>query len=435
MEIQLKRGMSIDECKAAIRLLVTKHGHQVLGMQWLDDHGYNALRRRINYHKISFDSIAQELDIHAEWKNNIRTKYGQLKAYTEKEVHELWSELIQKHGVVVLHKGWLRSNGHVSLHTACKRLKVSKKNIANENGILQEYINYVKGTRNRWADEQRWTKDKMYECLQDIANLYDGIPSQDFLKHNGYGAILGALARAKISFADVVDKFGGVRSRLTSKNGLTWRSYPECALSDFLYARGIFHTIGKRYEAPFTVDSNEYGIYDMHFTATKVPFKDQVIDVEIWGSKDVHYSDKYEKRKEQKLEYNKDNKNFLCMDYQSCYKDCDLKPILDQYIDVDIIVNVPVNGFITDTTNWSLIDRVVFRANEICEKLGEHNLPPSNWFRRIAEYDSRKVHHWEPESWHPFLYNISLIGGFVVLRKARQENIATRKNFPHQKTT
>jgi hypothetical protein len=421
MDFELKRGMTIDECKVAIRILVKQHGPYVLANQWMDDHGYNALRRRVSYLGMSFEAVAKELHIHDEWKQNIRTRYAKRNAYTVSDVQNLWSKLIQERGAIVLHKGWLSQHGYVNLQSACKRLQVHKIDIAEENGVLQEYITYVNTTKNRWSIEQRWTTERIHKCFKDIADMYDGIPSQPFLAINGHSALLGALNRAKIPFIDIVEKYGGIRTRLTSKNGLVWRSYPECAVSDYLYVRGVQHTLGKRYDLSSVTSCSSNGVYDMHFIANKEPFLNQVIDVEIWGPENVHYSTKYKRKKELKLLYNKNNPNFLGIEYDNCYKDCNLCGILDKYIDVNTIVNAPSEGFVSDTSKWSLLEKVVVQANQICETLGRDKIPPSNWFRRYGEYCTRHIYEWEPKSWHQFLYNISLIGGFIVLRKARLE--------------
>jgi hypothetical protein len=51
-----------------------------------------------------------------------------------------------------------------------------------------------------------------------------------------------------------------------SRNGMRWRSRPEAALSDFLYARDIPHRHGELYPADYAEQSGrDHGRLDLHF--------------------------------------------------------------------------------------------------------------------------------------------------------------------------
>ena len=108
------------------------------------------------------------------------------------------------------------------------------------------------------------------------------LPPALWFQKNGHAALIQALYNLGHTWDQLREAVGDFSNSnfVQSRNGLRWLSHAEASLSNFLYARGIQHKKGERYDDTFSQSSpTRYAIYDLHFVGTDGDW----FDVEVWG--------------------------------------------------------------------------------------------------------------------------------------------------------
>ncbi|MEI7817350.1 MAG: hypothetical protein WCI45_09190, partial [Desulfuromonadales bacterium] len=144
-----------------------------------------------------------------------------------------------------------------------------------------------------------------------IIKEFGYLPPAEWLRKNGYGTLVTSLYASGSTFAHLRNELKANESSsfVISKNGMRWRSHPEASFSNFLYARGIEHELGRKYPDDYAAYSGRnYGYFDVQFLDKSKRW----CDVEIWGEKpNGHRENFYALKRKIKENYNMKNPRFL----------------------------------------------------------------------------------------------------------------------------
>jgi len=251
------------------------------------------------------------------------------------------------------------------------------------------------------------------------------LPPAQWFQKNGETAVVNALYSLGYTWDQLQEATGDFSNSnfVQSRNGMRWLSHPEASLSNFLYARGIEHKKGQRYDAAFaTTATSKYAIYDLHFLGRSGDW----FDVEIWGDRpNGHNEAKYAKVRKDKEAFNQINPNFLGIHFSDCYDERKLELILQPGIGI-------VNPFKFDkptdhliySTHWSNADELLEFCRDLASKMPNGEFPAEDWLRKRGRWKDR-----DGEALNTLSVYIKLwLGGTRNLRKLiGQSNVSTIK--------
>jgi hypothetical protein len=206
----------------------------------------------------------------------------------------------------------------------------------------------------------------------------------------GYSALVSALYGMGKSWTDLRDALGSYEgsSFVASRAGFRWRSHPEASLSNFLYARGIEHRPGTRYDDEYaTMSGRNYGYYDLHFREKHGNW----ISVEIWGDKPMgHDAEEYATKRAVKEEFHAGRTDFLGIEFRDCYSDTRLAAILASYIGViePYVFDKPTDPVI-QSTHWSNADELLEYCRHIAASQTDGAFPTESWLRKRGKHEKR----------------------------------------------
>lgn len=290
--------------------------------------------------------------------------------------------------------------------------------------LLLKRLNLENAYREYKDTIQKWSYTKILKVCKGIISEMGFLPPSDWFRGNGYGSLITALySQHGKSFIDLRGDLGENEgsSFVISKNGMRWRSHPEASFSNFLYARGIPHASGRKYEDDYAVYSNyKYGYYDVQFT----DLNGNNVDVEIWGDKpNGHQEDAYAAKREIKERYNQDNKHFLSVEFKECYNEIQLQIILEPYIGViKPFIFHSESDKIIPTTHWSNADELIAYCKEFIKQFPNKEFPTEEWLRKRGKWKDREGEAYNTLS----VYIKTWIGGVRKLRKILdQEDVST----------
>lgn len=296
-------------------------------------------------------------------------------------------ELYDQYGIEAISKPFLKKAG---LYYRLTGAKVRQAEILEYLKVNDEY-GKDRGRMYRGRFVPRRTFEEIVEEVRTIAESKTELPTMDWFRINGHSGLISEIFRIGHSWEAVRSALGDFASShfRNSRSGIRWRSHPEASFSDFLYARGIPHRRGKRYDVGYAEASGRHhGHYDVHFV---IPGGREV-DVEIWGDiPDKLSGGRYARTRAAKESWNADNPNFLGIHYLDCLSDARLTAILKPYIGViePFRFEKPQDPYI-ETSHWTDADELIETCRRLAAQQQDGILPNEQWLRKRGRYSDRE---------------------------------------------
>ena len=296
------------------------------------------------------------------------------------------------------------------------RNELSQKVLLRELGIEQEYKQYTHSVSYRYGPTQRerWSWDLLLQKALAIKEAEGRLPPALWFQKNGHAAFIQALYNLGYTWAHLREAVGDFTNSnfVQSRNGVRWLSHAEASLSNFLYARGIEHKKGEKYDDSFAgFSDNRYAIYDLHFLGKNGEW----FDVEVWGDKpNGHNEEKYAKTRASKEAFNADNANFVGIHHADCYDEGKLTEILGPSIGLitPFQFDKPTDALI-HTTHWSNADELLEFCKDLASKMPTGEFPAEDWLRKRGRWANR-----DGKAFNTLAVYIKLwLGGIRNLRK------------------
>lgn len=342
--------------------------------------------------------------------------------------------LYETYGICALSQTWLTERGGMAAYKKAHHLGLKMKIVAEH--LKEEESYFMKQTPSKWGPEQ------VTAAADKLIDERGCIPGYTWLQTNGYGGLLSCLNRNGTTLEQFRTKHQSSSTiKHLSRAKLIHRSWAEVAMADHIWSRNIEVQLGRRYPPAYEVLSGKNaGWYDLEFIATCGELCGEAIMVEIWGDSEKSGplgTDKtaYCETKQWKQIFNKDNPNFIQLNYKYCYSEEYLTELLTPYI------GTPEISRTTSTYDssfppvvWHQIDEVMHTAKFICEHIDGGILPGDNWLKKKAPYQERKTFEWEPtEGWGRFLNKVSIMGGLMKIRESIGQCDSNMQLWNHEK--
>ena len=289
------------------------------------------------------------------------------------------------HGPDALSKPFLMKH---KLYDALISHKINRSVLLFELGINESVEEWSKKHRfYRGQYKPKWTWERIVEVAKQVADEHEGdLPTLTWLRRNNSG-LAAAIFNVGRSYEELRAEVSSFKTShfKQSRNGMRWRSQPECCFSDFLYARGIQHKRGESYAS---LNSKHVGHnkYDMHFLSQKGEW----IDVEIWGNLYYLSGDKYAKIRTKKEAWRKNDTKFLGVEFTDCLVEKRLEGILEPYIGriAPVVFDKPTDRLI-ETAHWSSSDELIESCRQIAATQPDGLFPNEQWLRKRGHYADR----------------------------------------------
>lgn len=313
------------------------------------------------------------------------------------------------------------------LYTNLYKHGLTQKKLLAALGLDEEYKRHREETPYRYGDKmvERWNWSRIVTIAREITEREGHLPPALWFQRNTYGSLIQALYNSGHTWdqlREAVGDFSG-SNFVTSRSGMRWLSHAEASLSNFLYARGIEHTRGKRYPTSFSEDAGaRYAIYDLHFKDER----GQWVYVEIWGDKpNGHNEEKYALMRTAKERFNKDNPRFIGIHHADCYVEERLTNLLKQHIGLitPFRFDKPTDA-ILQSTHWSNADELLDYCRDLASRMPDGLFPTEEWLRKRGKWSNRPG-----EAYNTLSVYIKLwLGGVRNLRKILgQEHASTQE--------
>lgn len=249
-----------------------------------------------------------------------------------------------------------------------------------------------KAANRRYAGQpqQLWSWERVLETARQAISVHGALPAMEWFRKNGQTGLVNAVFRTGHSWELLREAVGDFKqsSFRQSRNGMRWLSQPETSMSDFLFARGVPHTKGRRYDPAYGASAGRrHGTYDLHFLSQQGIW----IDVEIWGDLPDNLSGgKYAATRALKEQWNADNPNFLGIQYQDCLSDARLTEILAPYIGVIAPFNfTQPSDHQIETAHWTDGNELLETCRQIAAMMPDRLFPNEQWLRKRGKYAGR----------------------------------------------
>lgn len=294
-------------------------------------------------------------------------------------------------------------------------------------GITLNILIDILDLRNEYNDYKqnikKWSLEKILLQAKEIVEEFGYLPPADWLRKNGYSTLVTSLYQSGNSFAYLRNELNANDSSsfVLSKNGMRWRSHPEASFSNFLWARGIEHELGRKYPDDYVDFSGlSYGYYDVRF----LDKYGRWCDVEIWGDKpNGHEEDFYAHKRKIKENYNQKNPCFLGIEFRVCFDEEHLTVLLEPYIGViePYIFDKPTDKIIP-STHWSNADELIEYCKDFVKQFENQEFPTEEWLRKRGKWANREGIAYNTLS----IYIKTWIGGVRKLREIlKQGHVST----------
>jgi len=398
------------------RDLYHEKGIEAFRFEYLSTIGnlYNNLYKR----GITLNKLIDMLGLREEYsqfKSHQQNPSLEFSSYTKEQLVDYCRNVYFELGISGLSYVHLKKLGNL-YNTLYHTHKMNMYQLIDVLGVRQEYDEYKAGLK-------KWSTEKILQHGRSIIEEFGYLPPAEWLRKNGYGAMVTALYGSDISFADLRDALSANEgsSFVMSKNGMRWRSHPEASFSNFLYARGIEHELGRKYPDDYAAYSKRrYGYYDIQFLD-----KDgNSVDVEIWGDKPNGFNPEfYAHKRKIKERYNRNNASFLGVEFKDCFDEERLSQILEPYIGViePYIFEKPTDKIIP-STHWSNADELIDYCREFVKQFPNQEFPTEEWLRKRGKWAKREGEAYNTLS----VYIKTWIGGVRKLREIlNQSHVST----------
>jgi len=324
---------------------------------------------------------------------------------TRKQLIDRCRELYEKEGMEALLFDSLKKRER--LYYRLYRFGITQKKLVKKLGVEGEFRRYKK---NKFG----WTWERIIKETKPIVEKMGFLPPADWFRKNNYSSIPFALYGLKKTWNDLRLEFDSYKgsSFVESRNGIRWRSHPEASLSNFLYARGIKHKLGRKYPDRFAQYAGQkYGYYDLTF----LDRKGRWIDVEIWGDKPMGHDEKgYARKRRTKEKFNINNLKFVGINFQDCFDEGLLAGILKPYIGIvaPYVFEKPFDRVI-QSTHWSNTDELLSHCKDFAKRFPDGHFPTEEWLRKRGKWKGRKGVAYNTLS----IYIKTWVGGIRKLRE------------------
>lgn len=306
------------------------------------------------------------------------------------ELLKFCRKLYDKQGVAAFTFSGLKSIPTLYFNLYNKELP--QKTLLNELGIAKEYKQYVLSTPKKYGSKivQRWTWEVILEKVLEIKKTAGHLPPALWFQKNGQASLIQAIYNLGHTWADLREALDDFTNSnfVQSRNGMRWLSHAEASISNFLYARGVEHKKGERYDESFAnLASGRYAIFDLHFLGKNSKW----FDVEIWGDKpNGHNEEKYAKTRTAKETFNSSNPYFLGIHFADCYDEAKLAKILCPHIgNIDPFQFDKPTDSIIHSTHWSNADELLDFCKELASKMPGGKFPAEDWLRKRGRWTNR----------------------------------------------
>lgn len=235
-----------------------------------------------------------------------------------------------------------------------------------------------------------WSWDKILATAGDVAEKEGYLPPAAYFQKNGLAMLIQCLYQHGKTWADLRDALGSFQNStfVESRSGQRWLSHAEASLSNFLYARGIFHEKGRRYPEEYEkLSGRKSGFYDLHFHTPA----GKEIDVEIWGDKPHPLAEKrYAETRALKEQFNVGRATFLGIHHLDCYSDEKLTDILAPHIGrVTPRFFTKAHDPFIESSHWSNVDELLETCKQIAALQPDGILPTEEWLRKRGKFAGR----------------------------------------------
>jgi hypothetical protein len=258
-------------------------------------------------------------------------------------------------------------------------------------GLTEEFGRWKISNRTyAGKPQQRWSWERVVETARRAVVEHGELPAMEWFRKNGQTGLVNAVFRSGHSWEELRQNLGQFKKSTfrQSRNGMRWLSQPEVSMSDYLYARGIEHKRGERYDEGYAlISGRRHGTYDMHFVA----HHGRWIDVEIWGDLPDNLSGgKYAATRALKELWNAGRPDFIGIQFQDCYSDSTLAKVLEPYIGVisPFVFDKPTDHYI-ETSHWTDGDELLETCRQIAAHMPEGIFPNEQWLRKRGKYAGR----------------------------------------------
>lgn len=353
------------------------------------------------------------------------TDNKEFSAMSRDELLGFCQELYTREGIAALAYPSLKAIPKLYFNLYGKGL--SQKVLLQELGVADEYKQYLLTQPIKYGSElrDRWSWAAIVEKATAVKESEGRLPPALWFQKNGYGSLIQALYYLGHTWDELREAVGDFTDSnfVQSRNGLRWLSHAEASLSNFLYARGIEHKKGERYDESFAeLSISRYAIYDLHFQG----MSGEWLDVEIWGDKpNGHNAEKYAKVRAAKEAFNADNQNFIGIHHSDCYDEEKLTDILSSFIGHigPFQFDKPTDRLL-HSTHWSNADELLDFCKDLASKMPDGRFPTEEWLRKRGKWESREGQAYNTLS----IYIKQWLGGIRNLRRLiGQEDASTQE--------
>lgn len=341
---------------------------------------------------------------------------------TREEYLAAYESLLGEFGVQGITPKWMKEHGIGNKYeNGLRRFSLSSEGVAQHFDVLEALKQHRHEIRSKGNHYVKWTEVKVRETAQHLIEEHGFIPSVEWLQQNELWGFSDAIRNRFGGIEAYRSKFGvsGEIKLNVSRANLILDSFAECCFSNFLWARKIEHSKGKRYPPEYSQFSGKaLGRYDIEFVATKENFAGKLISVEIWGGSTTgHRKIEYEETKQAKIAFHKDNLNFLSMSYIDCYDEDKLIEILSPYLaDMSVLQLEKDHDSKFVSSQLTLADSVLQRCQFVIDHIEGGILPGTNWFARLPPYENRITEDWEPKTYGNIVEHLQKLGGIRKIR-------------------
>ncbi len=244
----------------------------------------------------------------------------------------------------------------------------------------------------RSTRQAEWTWEHILTTATQIKNQRGTLPPVPWFQKNGYSTMVNAIYNIGKTWLDVrqeIDSHETSSLNAISRIGIRWRSKAEACLSDFLYARDVEHSIGRRYPPSYAkVSGKKSGMYDMHF---RKPNSNEWVDVEIWGGHPGGEGTvEYQRVRQAKTDFHKGNRNFFGVEHSDCYSESRLEFLLKPYIgELPVVKQGHELDHTVPTIRWSTYQEVLDFCRQVAALQKDGIFPSEKWLRKQAPYENR----------------------------------------------
>jgi hypothetical protein len=270
---------------------------------------------------------------------------------------------------------------------------LSQKVLLKELGLADEYKQFTLSQPRKYGEtfQVRWSWELVVSRTKEIMLREGRLPPALWFQKSGEGSLVQFLYSSGHTWDELRAAVGDFSNSnfVESRNGLRWLSHAEASFSNFLYARGVEHKKGERYDDSFKrMGASRYAIFDCHFKDKHGKW----VDVEIWGDRpNGHGEQRYANVRLAKEVFNHDNPRFLGIHHGECYEESVLAAALEPHIGrIAPFKFDKATDVLIHSTHWSNADELLDFCKELASKIPGGKFPSEDWLRKRGRWACRE---------------------------------------------